>query len=116
MSVETILETALTGVTGTAVWGSRVYPSHTPDSVTFPAVAYAVISSELIASGGTYASQTIIDCYAHSYAETREMRDAVLTIADDNEWIARPGQDEYEKDSGLYHVAIELEIVHYLGD
>jgi len=113
MSVETALFTALTeDVTGAGLWSDRVYPGVTPDDVVFPAVAYALEGSELIASGGQYESRLIVDCYDHHYDLTRDMKDAVLGIADDEGWSANVGADEFEDDSKLHHIAVELLIVH----
>lgn len=111
MATESDLYSDLTGDAGvSAVVGSRVYPGVLPDTASYPAIAYRVISATVI-GGVCKARRVQVDVYAQTYSDVKDGRDAVEALADGKAaWQYLEGPDLYEEDTKLYHQAIDLVI------
>ena len=114
MSVETDLYDALVADSAVgAVIADRIYPVVMPDNVTYPALAYSVISTTPIGSNGCYRTRIQVDGYATSYATIKSLRDAVLALANGrNDYTPQINADLWEDDLDLYHQPIDILIVH----
>lgn len=114
MSVETDLKTALendSGVNG--IVSTRIYPVLLPDNVTYPAIAYSLISTNPVGSNGCYQSRIQIDGYAATYAAVKSIRDALIALANSvNHYTPQVNVDAYEDDSRVYHQPVDFMIIH----
>ena len=114
MSLETELVTAITGDgTLAALIAARLYPARLPDDVTFPAMAYSVVSQTPSASEGCTRSRVQIDSYAASYAVLKSLRDGLIALANiTGTWTYQGGPDFFEDDSKVFRQVVDVFISH----
>lgn len=115
MNTETELRAALVGNGAiAALVASRIYPGVLPPSLKtdrpgdWPAIAYREVSGVRI-GGVAMRRRMQVDIYALSYAEAKQARDALRTLADGTiNWEYVEGPDLYEFDTGLHHQVVDL--------
>lgn len=113
MSVETDFYSAVTGdATLSASIGTRCYPVEAPDTGSYPAIVYSVISQVPFAK---LCLQTRIqaDIYATSYAAVKTLRDALVSLINsESGWLYVGGPDAFETDEGLWHQPVDVTVIH----
>ena len=131
MTIEEALYSYLKSYAGlSALVGARIYPLILPQPATLPAITYTKISrvGERVLSGpnpNTISARFQLSCWAYSYGTAKSVANqAKLALQDYTGTMGGAGgvevldansvneQDFYETDTGIYHVPIDILILH----
>jgi len=111
-----------------ALVGTRIYPLILPQPPTLPAVTYfkvSLVNRRVMASPSDVLKQVRVQfsCWANTYSETKSVAEQVKVALQDFAGQMGGGvqvldgniineQDLYEDDTGIYHVPVDVLIMH----